>query len=71
MLLKEDFNFLYAALWKQRTETKDCSHLFGRLRASTSIQRSKTHVYALTLICRNETQIRKYLNAFPKVVGPF
>lgn len=26
------FEMLYAALWKQRTQTKDCSFIYGLLR---------------------------------------
>jgi hypothetical protein len=43
------FNYLYAALWKQCTETKDSLFICGLLRIYTSIQRSKTGVYVLTL----------------------
>jgi hypothetical protein len=42
---------LYAALWKQGTETKECSliHVLVCKHTCTSTQRSKTDVYSLTL----------------------
>jgi hypothetical protein len=40
-LLKEAFNFLHVALWKQCTETKDCSVIHRLLCTCASIHRSK------------------------------
>jgi hypothetical protein len=40
---------LYAALWKQCTETKDCPLIHGLLCTCTFIQRNQTVVYMLTL----------------------
>jgi hypothetical protein len=44
-----DLSFLNATLWKQCTETKNCSLINGLLCAHTSPQHAKTYVYMLML----------------------